>query len=428
MDKIYILDTNVLLEDPGCIESLRNGHENKIVIPYGVLVELDRLKRNTTKNHLVFPVIDKIQEDQKIEFVKRSDADYSRDETRDEEILKDVVYAVENIYSELRERCVFVSNDKIFNIKLRVEKIPTQEFKLSKPFKSDAELYTGFVEKPDEIVKNCFMWNNGKLWYSGRDEIIDYENKIWGISPRTPHQNAAFTLMTDPNIDLVTIQSPAGLGKTFIALASALQLVFQKQTKSEPKQINDDAGKKRGGKKKTTGEKTKENSQFKKIYIFRPTTVIGEELGFLPGDLDDKIDPYFRPIKDLLLKLHDIRACNRLFVDGDPNKGFDKKSIEFLPITYLRGMNIENAVVIFDEGQNLSRIQMRTFLTRMCENVKCFIVGDTNQIDSPYLNSMNNGLNWCIRKFKDQKNYGHVTLKGSKSRGPITDLVLKTDL
>ena len=169
--------------------------------------------------------------------------------------------------------------------------------------------------------------------------------------------------------------------KTFLTLAAALQLVFQKEKKQEQPVDPDEPSKpKKRGRKKKSEKLAEEKSQhkYRKVYIIRPTTILGEELGFLPGDLEEKVDPYFRPIRDLLVKLHEIRPCNRIFVDGDPKKGFDKDYLEFLPITYLRGMNIEDAVVIIDEAQNLSRLEIRTVLSRMGENVRVFLTGDTH--------------------------------------------------
>lgn len=172
--------------------------------------------------------------------------------------------------------------------------------------------------------------------------------------------------------------------KTYLALAAALQLAFQRNKQSSDyveelvEQSEEPIKKKRGRKKKPRDADGKiiRTPPPKKIYVVRPTIQIGEELGFLPGDLAEKIDPYFRPIKDLLLKLHDSRPCNRLFIDGDPKKGFDSKYIEFLPITYLRGMNLENCYIVIDESQNLSRQEMRTLLSRMGEGVRCFLTGD----------------------------------------------------
>ncbi len=99
-----------------------------------------------------------------------------------------------------------------------------------------------------------------------------------------------------------------------------------------------------------------------------------------------------------------------------------------LPLAYIRGMNLEHAIVIVDEMQNLSRLESRALLTRMGEGTRCFCLGDTKQVDNPYLNEFNNGLNWVVTLCKGQPNYGHLVLKGSKSRGVITDLILKVGL
>jgi PhoH-like ATPase len=91
-------------------------------------------------------------------------------------------------------------------------------------------------------------------------------------------------------------------------------------------------------------------------------------------------------------------------------------------------MNIENAVVIIDEMQNMSRAECRALLSRLGEGVKCICLGDINQVDNPYLNKENNGLNWIVKKFKGNNIYSHIVLKGDKSRGPITDLVINSGL
>jgi PhoH-like ATPase len=156
---------------------------------------------------------------------------------------------------------------------------------------------------------------------------------------------------------------------------------------------------------------------------------IGQKLGYLPGKLEEKMEPYTRYMSDLLAKLHRLRPANKLFVDSDvyPPQ-FNSRTFEILPLNYIRGMNIENAVVIIDEMQNMSRSECRTLLTRMGEGVKCFCLGDIRQVDNPYLSQENNGLNWLVKKFKGSKIYSHIVLKGDKSRGPITDLVISTGL
>lgn len=156
---------------------------------------------------------------------------------------------------------------------------------------------------------------------------------------------------------------------------------------------------------------------------------IGQKLGYLPGKVSEKMEPYVRYITELVLKLHRLRPANRVFTTPDQSPPeFDVRRFELLPMTYIRGMNLENAVVIIDETQNLSRAECRTLLSRMGERVKCICLGDIHQVDNPYLNAENNGLNWIVNKFKGSRIYAHMVLKGEKSRGPITDLVIQSGL
>jgi PhoH-like ATPase len=204
--------------------------------------------------------------------------------------------------------------------------------------------------------------------------------------------------MTNEDIHIVSIQSDAGYGKSYLALAVALYLVLEKK-------VHD------------------------KIYVVKPMIEIGQKLGYLPGSIEEKMEPYTRYVSDLLVKLHKLRPANKIFLDnGTYPPQFNSKAFEILPLAYIRGMNIENAVVIIDEMQNMSRAECRTVLSRLGEGVKCFCLGDIHQVDNPYLNQENNGLNWIVRKFKGSNIYSHVVLKGDKSRGPITDLVINSGL
>jgi PhoH-like ATPase len=128
-------------------------------------------------------------------------------------------------------------------------------------------------------------------------------------------------------------------------------------------------------------------------------------------------------------KLHELRPANRLWEEPTANNlVLQRRSVEMLPINFLRGMNIDNAIVLIDEVQNLGRDELRTILSRMGENVKVICTGDVRQIDNIHLNQDNNGLNWMVRLFRGQNNYGHVVLGGNKSRGPIADLVRESGL
>lgn len=438
--KYYILDTNILLEDSKVIEILEDNGQNKIIIPYSVICELDRLKSYTGKSFLVSLCVDEIiKNTDKIHIIKRINFNYNKENCRDESIIEDIRYYINNeIDKDKVEQVIFVSNDKILRYRFSIElpEILTEEYKKSRPFETDSEIYNGVVKKDEDLIKNCFVIeDNDKVWWEKTQDYID-EKEAWKIKPKDIYQNMLLHLLLDDDIKVVSVSSPAGLGKTLLTLAAALEITQKViNPPQEPNYIINENGdkipvvipKKRGRRRKKETE-PKIHSKYKKIYVVRPTTIIGEELGFLPGEISDKLNVYFRPIQDLILKLHEIYPCNRLFIDGDPAKGFNSKVIEFLSITYIRGMNIDDAIVIVDEAQNLSRLQQRYLLSRMCNNTRVFLNGDPNQVDLKYLDKYNNGLNWVVKLFKDHPEYAHIQLKSDKSRGPITDLVLNSGL
>jgi PhoH-like ATPase len=393
--KNYIVDTNVLLDDPGALFKLRNGNENHIFIPYHVLLELNKFKKDPRLGHIVSKVIQHLS-DHRGEFtiMKTEDVAAPFAQQVDSHILGEIQA------SGLGEP-ILVTNDKILQLQADLQGIRSENYKDSLPFKSQAEHVTGFVESREEVFSNCFMWNQtGKPVFFGNngEKIIDYQHKIWNVTPRNVYQNLAMELMTDESIHVVSMQSEAGYGKSFLALAAALYLMLEKK-------------------------------QFSKIYVVKPMIEIGQKLGYLPGRVEEKMEPYTRYILDLVVKLHKMRPANRIFatLDQKPPQ-INPARLELLPLTYIRGMNIENAVVIIDEVQNMSRNECRALLSRMGEGVKCFCLGDTRQVDHPYLNAENNGLNWLVNKFKGHKIYAHLVLKGEKSRGPITDLVIRSGL
>jgi len=386
MKKNYIVDTNVLLDNPDSIEILINGEENNVYIPYTVLLELDKLKKNEKLSHIISEIITKLSLDNKNVHIAHNKQ--KLDNINDEKILNEI--------NELNiDEPILVSNDKILRLKANTRNIKTEEFLQSRAFKSESEKYTGFIEDGENFIPNCFYWNEGKVFYNsqGNSKLIDYEHELWKIKPRSIYQNLAFELMLDTNVDLVTVQSEAGFGKTLCSLACALYWVFEKK-------------------------------QHKKIYFFKSNIEVGEKLGFLPGDIDEKFYPYIKYTESLIKKLHDLRSIKIYTESGNINK----EKFEFLPLNFIRGMNIEDAIVIVDETQNLTRKECRTLLSRMGENTRCFCLGDTQQIDNIYLNEGNNGLNWIVKCMKGMTNYGHIVLKGNKSRGPIADMVRNSKL
>lgn len=214
----------------------------------------------------------------------------------------------------------------------------------------------------------------------------------WGVRCDSIYQEMLTRLLGDPNIPLVSCLSSAGHGKTYLALANAMDMVFNQK-------------------------------RYDNIVIIKSTHEVGLPLGYLPGNVDEKIESHFDYAKDLIDKL--------LFLAPPKFRNFDMdifNNIKFKPINYLRGATIDNAYVIIDEAQNLKEYEIRTVLSRMGRNVKAVILGDNNQIDNIHVDASSNGLSAVIRKMKGQKEYAHITLKGKCSRGPICDLVERTGL
>ncbi|GMU92904.1 MAG: ATP-binding protein [Candidatus Hydrogenedentota bacterium] len=394
MKKSYVLDTNALLEDPNCIRILRNGQENTVGIPFHVILELNKLKKEPRVKHLVSKAIDSIHENlDMIRIIKGESEEDGAAPNVDLQILKEIKHAG-------MDDPILVTNDRILQLLAEFNGVRSQEYKSSHPYESESQQYTGFVEEGGERAPNCFMWNEGRPVFYGPDgpKVIEYEHEVWKVRPRSVYQNLAFELLLHEKIDLVSLQSEAGYGKTYLALAAALYQVL-------------------------------EAKRFSKIFVLKPLIEIGSKMGYLPGDVAEKMEPYVRYLFNLTSKLHAIRPANKIYQDPKDGAGkFDPSKFEILPLAFIRGMTIEDAVVIVDETQNLSRSEIRALLTRMGENVKCYCLGDTRQVDNPYLNESNNALNWIVRMMKGSPNYAHLVLKGHRSRGPICDAVLKAGL
>ena len=395
IQKHYVIDTNVLLEDPNALSKLRNGNENQIYIPYHVLLELNKFKKSPKLGHIVSRVVQYLNYNpDHYKILNASGVAGAYAGLVDNFILKEI------LNSGLKKP-ILVTNDKIFQLQAGLQGVKSEIYKESVPFKSEAEYFTGFVSAEEDNVPNAFRWNeHGKPVFCGvrGEKLIDYQHKIWNLTPRTIFQNLALELMVNHDIHILSIQSDAGYGKSFLALAAALYLVLQKK-------------------------------RYEKIFVIKPMIEIGQKLGYLPGKVEEKMEPYTRYISDLMIKLHHLRPANKVFSDPESYPPqFNPRYFEILPLAFIRGMNIENAVVIIDEMQNMSRSECRALLSRMSDGVKCICLGDIHQVDNPYLNQENNGLNWVVKKFKGSKIYSHLVLKGEKSRGPITDLVINRGL
>lgn len=225
---------------------------------------------------------------------------------------------------------------------------------------------------------------------------LDLKPHLCGIVPRNEEQVMLANSLYDPGIHLVSAIGRAGSGKTLIALAAALQQVVVKHF-------------------------------YKKIIITRPIMPVGRDLGYLPGDVNEKMSEWIRPFMNNLEFIRDLNDGNgkRKLANSKiaslMNLSECKDTLEVLPITYIRGSSINNSFIIVDEAQNATPSEMKTIITRAGEGSKIVIAGDIDQIDNRFLSHECNGLTMVVKKFWNQPLYSHVTLT-QVERSPLADL------
>jgi len=256
----------------------------------------------------------------------------------------------------------------------------------------------GYIEAS---ILTSYANQNLVIQHSGEDQLFRFfEDKqklsrvkalgrgVFGLYPKNLEQRAALDFMLDPKIQVVSLAGKAGTGKTLLALAAALELLFAGQ-------------------------------QFQKILVSRPIFPMGKDMGFLPGDVEEKLAPWMQPIRDNLEFLTDQQA------GSSKTRGYEglmeKGLIELEPLTYIRGRSISNRVMIVDEAQNLTPHELKTIVTRVGEGTKLILTGDPYQVDNPYLDPNSNGLSYLVERFRGQKIAGHVTLVEGV-RSPLAEL------
>ncbi len=432
MSKIYVLDTNVLLQDPYSIFSFS---DNDVVIPAVALEEVDSKKRYMDEigrnARQISRLIDNLRESGKlhdkiplenggtlrIELNHRSFHELQEifvEKTNDNRILAVAKnLSIEESKKENGRTVILVSKDTLVRVKADAIGLKSEDF-LSDRVVENEHLYTGFMDVQVTIdVLNNF-YENGQLpiteirngnYYpnqflilkdvlgssSSALAIVDSSRKfvkklvfdhehIWGIRPRNVQQTMAIEMLLKKDMPLVTLIGKAGTGKTLLALASGLM-------------------------------QTEDFGDYKKLLVARPIVPMGKDLGFLPGEKEEKLRPWMQPIFDNLEYLFNTKKPGELeaILAG-------MGSIEVEALTYIRGRSIPDQFIIIDEAQNLTKHEVKTILTRVGEGSKIVLMGDPEQIDHPYLDAFNNGLSYVVERFKDQPIAGHVKLvKGERS-------------
>ncbi len=425
--KIFVLDTSVLLFDHNAISSFQ---EHDVAIPITVLEEVDRFKKgNDVINFEAREFIRQLDEiaqsamlhdwiplpgtrgKLKILMQEHSEPDANKvfGETKaDHKIINAAI-----CLSQERPDCRVVLVTKDINLRLKAKSLNVQaEDFLTGKVKNIEDLYRGMTEVEGvsqraidkiyaqgfglakdlkvktPIANHYYLLRNGEqslmAWYNADAKRLERIQKepVYGIKPRNVEQAFAIHAVMNPQVKLVSIQGIAGTGKTLVALAAAMA---QKQN-------------------------------FHQIYLARPIVPLSnKDIGFLPGDIKAKINPYMEPLWDnLKLIQNQFKETDREYLKI--KEMVEREKIHITPLAYIRGRSLSNIIFIIDEAQNLTPHEIKTVITRAGENTKIIFTGDIFQIDTPYLDTHSNGLSYLIDKMKNHPLYAHVTLeKGERS-------------
>ncbi|MCB0790791.1 MAG: PhoH family protein [Flavobacteriales bacterium] len=428
--KIFVLDTSVILYDHSAIKSFE---EHDVAIPIEVLEELDTFKKgNETLNYEArefIRLIDSVAKRElltdwiplngdgsgKIKVVAKHDlngVDATKvfdDDKYDHRILN---AALTLKRANKARRVVLVTKDVCLRLKAKSLNIDAEDYLTGKVHDVRQKLYTGrtVVEDMDESLidglfeegstdvdrlglerptgNHFFILRHKKksilTKYDPRTAQVNRVEKqhVFGIGPRNAEQALAMSALLDPEIRLVTLQGTAGTGKTLLALACALE----------------------------------QRRLYRQIYVTRPVVPLSnKDIGYLPGDIQSKLDPYMQPLWDNL-KL--IKGQFEKF-DSTPKRideMLENEKISIAPLAYIRGRSLSNIFFIIDEAQNLTPHEIKTVISRAGEGTKIVFTGDIHQIDTPYLDAESNGLSYLIDKAKGDPLFAHITLeKGERS-------------
>lgn len=442
--RTYILDTNVLLHDPGALFVF---DEHDLVLPITVIEELDKFKRELNERgraaRTVSRQLDALREQgnlrQGVALPGRGTLRVECGEAGDHgELFAGALDNADNTILRIAMRVwnsvqpgsqvVFVSRDTNMRIKAEVLGLHAEDFEHAHVELDEA--YTGVVERdvdadfigeiysrgwvaepegshvsPNQfvILKNASNPSQTAMArYDQRQRRLTlvgrHKEGVWGIFARNREQLFALDLLLDDSVALVTLDGMAGTGKTLLAIACGLQRVADEK-------------------------------RYRRLVVARPVFPLGKDIGFLPGSLEEKLNPWMKPIFDSLELLcggEDTTGTGHERGGGNakgakphaPNYQalLDQKIVEIEPLTYIRGRSLPNQFLVIDEAQNLTPHEVKTVITRAGEGTKVILTGDRYQIDNPYVDATSNGLSYVVERFRTSPMAGHVTLrKGERS-------------
>ena len=425
--KTYILDTNVYLTDANSIFAFG---KNDIMIPLKVIEEIDKHKKRQDSVGLnarnTIRILDLLREKGNLKkgvrigkgkgllYIRHCDVSLlprELDPTDADNMIIGTILAEKKNFPT--KKIIAVSRDVNMRIKFDSLDVKTQDYTVGQVVQDSSMLYTGFAKHlvDDEIIDRFY---DGENIYLEADEVklqpnqmvmlvssanekktgiarfINYNrplkkiierSDVWGVKPRNKEQNFALDLLLDPDVPVVTLVGKAGCGKTLCAIAAGLH-----QTVEDGQE-----------------------STYRRLIVTRPIQPLGRDIGYLPGTLEEKMEPWLSPIKDNLEYLLGDRKMLDLY--------FDDGTIEVEAMTYIRGRSISNAYIVIDESQQLTQHEIKTILTRVGENTKIVLTGDIEQIDNVYVDETSNGLTYVVEKFKEHDISAHITLlRGERSK------------
>lgn len=431
--KTFVIDTNVLLNDPMCLDGFG---ENNVVIPLVVLEELDNFKKGHTFHasaaRTVSRFLDGLRKNGESYskgvdlpgggqlYIPNLDLEVSNVSFKDnnDNLIVETCLFLHNSGRKGADSVVLVTEDINLRVRAAAVGVDSQEHKAAQV--KDISFYSQVrvVECGGYDIDDLYQFNRIKLDGLGDDVLpneymvlkagsqscfVVYDEslndgynlsrvldcKAYGVKPRNKEQRFALDALTNPDIKLVVLAGKAGSGKTICALAAGLQQVL-------------------------------EENRYERMTVARPIVPMGNDLGFLPGSLAEKLDPWMLPIYDNMDALHRKAAKG----PGGYKRGGrelmseleDMGKVEVSALSYIRGRSISNQFIIIDEAQNLSAHEIKTIVTRVGEGSKIVVTGDPYQIDSPYLSADNNALSHLIDRLKGQELFAHVTmLEGERS-------------
>ncbi len=427
MKKNYVLDTNVLIHDPRAIFKFE---DNDVVIPIYVIEEIDQFKREGTERgrncRQVARYLDELRERGEDSLASgvgigdgmgqlrvavpstRGDLPVALDhsaqdhailktalDVRDRDRSKPTIFITMDTNLRIRADALGMEAETYENTSVDVDtlesgihELTVDKREIDEFFQSGALTPKSNGLKPNSavVLKDAEGTNHTALGrYDGaKSAVVPLRvprDGVMGIRPKNKEQAFALDLLLDDSIRLVTLVGKAGTGKTLLALAGGLRKVV-------------------------------EDGTFTRMLVSRPVMPMGRDIGYLPGDVDEKLNPWMQPIFDNLEFLYghgkrDNSAFHELIEGG---------LVQVEPLTYIRGRSLPHQYLIVDEAQNLTPHEIKTIITRAGDGTKIVLTGDPHQIDNPYVDSASNGLSVVADRFRNERIAGHITLsKGERS-------------